>query len=91
MRAVVGCRLDLQDGTALLLYPADRAAYGRLCRLLTLGKRRAGKAACELHWEDLEAWSEGLLAMLIPDEADEACAARLRRLAGVFGTGATRP
>ena len=84
VRAVVGCRLDLQDGTAVLVYPTDRAAYGRLCRLLTLGKRRAGKAACELHWEDLEAWSEGQLAMLIPDEADAECAMRLRRLASLF-------
>ncbi len=85
VRAVVGCRLDLQDGTALLIYPTDRAAYGRLCRLLTIGKGRGGKAACELHWDDLEAWSEGLLAMLIPDEADEVCATRLRRLSGLFG------
>ncbi len=85
VRAVVGCRLDLTDGTALLVYPTDRAAYGRLCRLLTIGKRRAGKAACELSWEDLEPWSQGLLAMLVPDQADEDCAAALRRLAAVFG------
>ena len=44
---IVGCRLDLTDGAALLVYPTDRAAYGRLCRLLTLGKKRAGKGgAC---------------------------------------------
>ena len=84
VRAVVGCRLDLKDGTAMLVYPTDRTAYGRLCRLLTLGKGRAGKAACELHWEDLEACSQGCLAMLIPDEADAECASRLRRLTAVF-------
>ena len=48
MRFVVGCRLDLMDGTALLCYPTDRAAYGRLCRLLSLGKTRAPKGECEL-------------------------------------------
>ena len=85
VRAVVGCRLDLTDGTALLVYPSGRAAYGRLCRLLTLGKGRAGKAACEPGWEDLEAWSQGMLAMLVPDEADETCALQLRRLADLFG------
>ncbi len=85
VRAVVGCRLDLTDGTALLVYPTDRTAYGRLCRLLTLGKGRAGKAACDLDWEDVESWSEGLLAMLVPDEADGTCAARLRRVAALFG------
>src|SRR5260370_28054657 len=42
VRAIVGCRLDLTDGATLLVYPTDRAAYGRLCRLLTLGTGRAG-------------------------------------------------
>ena len=46
VRLIVGCRLDLADGTSLLVYPTDRAAYARLCRLLSLGKRRGGKGAC---------------------------------------------
>jgi error-prone DNA polymerase len=45
---LVGCRLDLTNGTSLLVYPQDRPAYSRLCRLLSLGKNRAGKGACEL-------------------------------------------
>jgi protein ImuB len=53
VRLVVGCRLDLEDGTALLVYPQDRAAYGRLTRLLTVGKARAGKGACRLSWDDV--------------------------------------
>ena len=67
VRLIVGCRLDLQCGTSLLVYPTDRAAYGRLCRLLTVGKARAGKGACHLDWPDVEAWQEGLLAILLPD------------------------
>src|SRR5207244_8181346 len=47
IRLVIGVRLDLADGTSLLAYPEDRAAYGRLTRLLTLGKRRAPKGACD--------------------------------------------
>ena len=43
IRLVVGCRLDLTDGTSLLVYPTDRAAYSRLCRLLSIGKSRGGK------------------------------------------------
>ena len=35
---VVGCRLGFLDETELIVFPRDRAAYGRLCRLLTLGK-----------------------------------------------------
>src|SRR5205085_1871756 len=41
VRLVVGCRLDLTEApetTSLLVYPTNRAAYSRLCRLLTLGK-----------------------------------------------------
>ena len=85
VRAVVGCRLDLTDGTVLLVYPTDRAAYGRLCRLLSLGKARAGKGGCELAWSDVCDWGEGLLAILVPDAADADCAARLRRLVVQFG------
>ena len=32
MRLVIGCRLDLQDGTSLLAYPTNRPAYARLCQ-----------------------------------------------------------
>ena len=46
VRLVVGCRVDLAGGPSLLLYPTDRAAYGRMCRVLTLGKSRAGKGQC---------------------------------------------
>jgi error-prone DNA polymerase len=85
VRLVVGCRLDLVDGYSVLVYPTDRPAYSRLCRLLSLGKKRAGKAKCELGWSDLVAYGEGLLAVLVPDEADEDCAMRLRHLRDAFG------
>src|SRR3954467_2941686 len=67
VRLIVGCRLDLQCGSSLLVYPSDRAAYGRLCRLLSLGKTRAGKGACHIGWDDVKQWSDGLLAVLLPD------------------------
>ena len=57
VRLVVGCRLDLTDGTSLLIYPTDRAAYSRLCRLLSLGKSRGGKGKCLLDWEGVAAWN----------------------------------
>ena len=37
LRLVVGCRVELQGGAGFLVFPQDRAAYGRLARLLTLG------------------------------------------------------
>lgn len=88
VRLIVGCRLDLTDGTGILVYPTDRAAYSLLCRLLSLGKRRAGKAKCNLDWADLPHYAEGLLAVLVPDEPDAACAQRLRRVRETFRSGA---
>jgi error-prone DNA polymerase len=84
MRLIVGCRLDLTDGSAVLVYPIDRPAYARLCRLLSLGKRRGGKARCILGWEDVAAYAEGLIGVLAPDMPDAVCAAQLRRMAEVF-------
>jgi error-prone DNA polymerase len=43
-KLLVGSRLVFADGTPdLLCYPTDRAAYGRLCQLLSTGKHRAKK------------------------------------------------
>jgi error-prone DNA polymerase len=58
-RFIVGCRLDLMSGASVLCYPTDRAAYGRLTRLLTLGRRRATKGACQLTLDDVAAHADG--------------------------------
>ena len=55
VKLVVGCRLTFKDGSPdLLCYPRNRAAYGRLCRLLTVGKSdrvfKATQAAPGLTW-----------------------------------------
>lgn len=68
---IVGCQLDLIDGTSLLCYPTDRAAYGRLARLLTLGKRKAGKNECHLTFEDVVAHATGQIFLFLPPEQFE--------------------
>ncbi len=85
VRLIVGCRIDLQCGTSLLVYPTDRAAYGGLCRMLTAGKARAGKGACHLDWPDVEQWSEGLLAVLLPDDVTGDLNYELAKLQRIFG------
>ena len=86
VRLVVGARLDLADGTGLLCFPTDRAAYGRLATLLTAGKRRAGKGECRLDRADLLAHAEGqILIALPPDEPDAAFADMLRQLRDRLG------
>jgi error-prone DNA polymerase len=48
-----------QPNLSLLAWPTDRAAYGRLCRLLTLGQRRAGKGECHLTLADVATMPTG--------------------------------
>ncbi|HEY0522328.1 MAG TPA: PHP domain-containing protein, partial [Stellaceae bacterium] len=90
IRLVVGCRLDLADGRSLLCFPTDRTAYGRLTRLLTIGKRRAGKGECRIDYADVAAHGAGQIVVALPPEAiediaGEAFRAWLDRLARDFG------
>ncbi|CAO4177165.1 error-prone DNA polymerase [Methylorubrum populi] len=89
VRLVVGCRLDLDDFLPVLVYPTDRPAYGRLCRLLSLGKARGGKGRCRLAWRDLEEWQEGLFAILLPERPGPALPSDLARLKQTFGARAS--
>ena len=88
MRLIIGCRLDLACGTSLLVYPTDRAAYARLCRMLSIGKGRAGKGACQLEWSDVAAHADGLIAILLADHADATLQANLHRVTEAFGRNA---
>ena len=88
IRLIVGCRLDLVCGTSMLVYPTDRTAYGRLCGLLSAGKKAGGHGVCHLTWDDVAARAEGLVAILLPDEPDDALRTNLRRLRGIFGSHA---
>jgi error-prone DNA polymerase len=66
-KLLVGARLVFRDATPdILAYPTDRAAYGRLCRLLSKGKLRAEKGECDLFFGDLGEFQEGLLFIVMP-------------------------
>jgi error-prone DNA polymerase len=72
IRLVVGARLDFTDAPSVLCYPTDRAAYGRLARLLTLGKRRAPKGECHIGWADFVGYGEGqIVVALVPEALDD--------------------
>ncbi|MCR6502053.1 error-prone DNA polymerase [Shinella sp. CPCC 101442] len=85
VRLVIGCRLDLTDGMSILVYPMDRSAYSRLTRLLSLGKSRGGKGNCLIDFADVATHAAGMIGVLVPDEADEACGVQLRKMAELFG------
>jgi error-prone DNA polymerase len=85
-RYLVGVRLCFADGTPdIVAYPRDRNAYGRLCRLLTLGNKRGEKGRPNIRFDNLfgvidpalaeeetppETFAQGQLFILIPDERD---------------------
>ena len=75
----VGAEVHPQDGPAMVLWPSDRSSYGRLCRLLSRGRMRCDKGACELFWDDIVELRDGLLAgVVVSRETDP------RFLAGPF-------
>jgi error-prone DNA polymerase len=88
---LTGCRLRFTDGAELIVYPRDRAAYGRLCRLLSIGKaglgmetesvsrKRIPKNECHLTFEQATSLGEGLVALAAaPAVIDDAFEARLK-------------
>ena len=80
MRPLIGCRLDLVDAPSLLAYPIDREGYGRLSRLLSVGKMRSGKGECELSLAEVADHSESIAFIPVPGEDLDDFAARLPRL-----------
>jgi error-prone DNA polymerase len=69
IKFIVGARLALEDAPSLLAYPRTRAAYGRLCRLLTLGQRRAEKGQCTLYLDDVATHADGIIFIALPPAA----------------------
>ena len=63
---IVGAEVYPTDAPPLVLWPSNRQAYGRLCRLLSRGRMRADKGQCDLTWDDIAELSEGMLAGVIP-------------------------
>ena len=83
-RLIPAARLVLRDGLTLTALPRDRQGWASLCRLLTLGRRRAAKGGCDLHLADLLEGAAGLHLLLHPGGAKD-WSAQARQLATRFG------
>ena len=68
MRPLIGCRLDPVDAPSLLAYPIDREGYGRLSRMLSLGKMRVAKGECDLLLSEIALHAEGIAFIAMPEE-----------------------
>ncbi|WP_206931571.1 error-prone DNA polymerase [Roseococcus thiosulfatophilus] len=80
LRFLPGVRLCLTDGSEYLAWPTDRAAYGRLCALLSAARMEAPKGECPMGFADLLGAAEGqVLARIAPATPDAAFATRHAR------------
>ncbi|MGZ3198447.1 MAG: PHP domain-containing protein, partial [Croceibacterium sp.] len=74
LRSLIGCRIETVEGFAFLAYPTDRAAYGRLCRLISAGRMGTldggwqAKGVCEISLAMLAEHAEGVQLILLPPE-----------------------
>ncbi len=66
IRIIPACRLDLQDGPGLLIYPTDVNAYARMSGLLTVGNLRVEKGKCDLYKADVYSHAKGSKFVVLP-------------------------
>src|SRR3954471_4597031 len=59
---IIGAEITPIDAPPVVLWATDRASYGRLCRLITRGRRNAPKGECALTLDDVAEFAEGLIA-----------------------------
>ena len=86
LKLLIGAEVSVQDSSTAVLLCMNRQGYGRLARLLTLGKRRTTKGDCQLHFRDLAEHHDHLLGcVLLDQEHPEAQIPELRRWKTVFG------
>ena len=66
LKIIIGAEIVPRNAPAVLLWATDRAAYGRLAKLITVGRRRATKGECDLKFDDIAAHATGLIAGVLP-------------------------
>jgi error-prone DNA polymerase len=67
LKLLIGAELTPTDAPAIVLLATDRRAYGRLARLITVGRRNAPKGKCQLSFDEVASHAEGLLAGIVGD------------------------
>lgn len=68
LKLLIGAEITPRDTSTAVLLAMNRLGYGRLARLLTVGKRRAPKGECHLTFADLADHAADLLACVLLDD-----------------------
>ena len=63
---IAGSEFVLADGLRLVLLAEDHGGYSEICRLITLGRRRAGNGAYLLNREDFASGAPGCQLLWVP-------------------------
>jgi error-prone DNA polymerase len=64
VRPIVGAELSMEDGGVLPVLVQNRTGYKNLCELLTQAHLRSEKGKCEIKWDELPQFGEGLVALV---------------------------
>jgi error-prone DNA polymerase len=70
LKLVIGAEITPDDAPPVVLWTTDRASYGRLSRLITLGRRRAVKGEFQVSLADVAEHAEGLMAGIVSPPAE---------------------
>jgi error-prone DNA polymerase len=86
LKIIIGSEIELENGRRFILLPRDRVAYGRLCRLLSIGRQRGEKGYCILKASDLMEWGQGSVCLIVPpDDLSKLNAKYLQKWQWFFG------
>jgi error-prone DNA polymerase len=64
VRPIIGCELSMEDGIILPVSVENRSGYKNLCELLTKAHLRSEKGKCEVKWDELPQFTEGLVVLV---------------------------
>ncbi|OIP83219.1 MAG: error-prone DNA polymerase [Rhodobacterales bacterium CG2_30_65_12] len=85
-RLLPAARIVTEEGVSLTALPRDRAAWGHLTRLITLGRRRAPKGQALIRVGDVVEFGEGMELLLhVPEPIPEGWRGQVARLIRAFG------
>lgn len=71
IKLIIGARLDFTDAPSLLCLPMNQKAYSHLSQLITLGRRRAPKGACNIKIDDFLERAKGQIVISLATPSHE--------------------
>src|SRR4029077_19012726 len=63
VRPIIGSELTMEDGSILSVLVENPTGYKNLCEILTQAHLRSEKGQCAVRWDELEEFSNGLVAL----------------------------